>query len=340
MANSKVKRYEITDIYFIEAEKVNGKYVYRYNFKNPVNVEEVPSMQKGFAEKIVEAFNTEVNGVLQPSAIKAINNLLSIWGMNFTYQSKEAPVNEAAERFAQRANAIQDDEEKKRKATVVMNQLINFFSEFNFTPSFRFANTMCFVKDPTKYVCSYFEVQDFPFKDEIKEKVKSPEWKEIIKNLTMFVPSKHINTRLELFYGEPGTGKTTKAKTLADVCIVCSSDMLPNDIMQVFEFDDGKPNFEHSDVWKAMNEGRTIILDEINMLPFETLKFLQGVTDGKESFNFKGHKVDVHPDFKIYGTMNLNDGGNCRPLPAPLVDRCADLVEFGMTAELLASAII
>ena len=89
-----------------------------------------------------------------------------------------------------------------------------------------------------------------------------------------------------------------------------------------------------------MENGDSIMLDEVNMLPFESLRFLQGITDGKESIDFKGHTINIHPNFRIYATMNLNVNGECIPLPSPLVDRAYDIVEFKLTADDLLSAVI
>ena len=123
-------------------------------------------------------------------------------------------------------------------------------------------------------------------------------------------------------------------------CIVCSSDMLPVDIMQNFGFADGKAEYSKSDLWKAMEDGKTIVLDEINMLPFETLRFLQGITDGKSAFDFKGNHIDIHPNFRIIGTMNLMVNGQSYVVPEPIVDRCAEIKEFTVNAEELADSVL
>ena len=228
----------------------------------------------------------------------------------------------------------------KHIAINAIDKLIKFFTEFNFTPSFRFVNSLSISKNPREYVRNYFAVQDHPYINEITDKIKSVEFKEILNLLKQSnCTPKPINTRFELYYGEPGTGKTTKAMTMTDKCIICSSDMLPADLMQNFVFKDGKADFDPSDLWKAMENGTSIVLDEVNMLPFESLRFLQGITDGKETFNYKGHEIKIHPDFKIYATMNLNVNGQCIPLPAPLVDRSYQIVEFSITAAALVSAL-
>lgn len=223
-------------------------------------------------------------------------------------------------------------ENRKKIFKSALDDLINFFSDFLFTPSYRFVNSLAIAPDKLKYVKNYFEVMDYPYKEEIKEKIKSPEFNKIINILSGITP-KPINTRFELFYGDPGSGKTTTAWKLTTKHIVCSSDMLPKDLMQNFLFKDGKPDFDPSDLWKAMENGESILLDEVNMLPFESLRFLQGITDGKDSFDYVGYNIKIDPKFKIYATMNLNVNGQCIPLPAPLVDRAYDIKEFKLTAE-------
>lgn len=226
----------------------------------------------------------------------------------------------------------------KTKALTVANDLIKFFSEFNFTPSYRFINSLLRAKNKTNYVINYFMLQDHTYALEIKDKVKSPEFTGIMNACKEFTPTNIINRRIEILFGEPGSGKTTYAMENSDYVIVCSSDMLPTDLMQNFVFKDGKADFDPSDLWKAMEEGKTILLDEINMLPFESLRFLQGITDNKEEINFKGRTIKIHPDFKIIGTMNLNVNGQCIPLPAPLVDRAYDIIEYKIEATNLVSA--
>jgi len=229
----------------------------------------------------------------------------------------------------------------KDLALRTIDKLIKFFTEFNFTPSYRFINSFAISFKPEEYVRNYFMVQDHPYAKDIAEKVKSAEFKTIIADIKRCgCAPKAINTRFELYYGEPGTGKTTRAIDIANNCIICSSDMLPADLMQNFVFKDGKADFDPSDLWKAMENGTTIVLDEVNMLPFESLRFLQGITDGKDTFNYKGHEIKIHPDFKIYATMNLNVNGQCIPLPAPLVDRSYQIMEFKLTAKDLVSALM
>lgn len=227
-----------------------------------------------------------------------------------------------------------------------LQSMINFFSEFSFEPNFRFVNSFCFAlqssfSNATKYVTNYFKLIDSQFVYSIIEKMKSPEFSEICNNLSQATPSRHVNTRFKIYYGSQGTGKTTEAMKEADNnCMVCHSAMLPSDLMEDFKFVDGKADFQPSALQKAMTEGKAIVLDEINLLPFESLRFLQSILDGKKEFTYKGSTIKIADDFEIIGTMNLTVNGATYSLPEPLIDRCKEIREFKLTAENLMSAII
>ena len=72
--------------------------------------------------------------------------------------------------------------------------------------------------------------------------------------------------------GSAGTGKTTAGMQLSNNrCMVCHSAMLPSDLMEDFKFNEGKAEFIPSSLQIAMTKGLPIVLDEINLLPYETL---------------------------------------------------------------------
>jgi len=224
--------------------------------------------------------------------------------------------------------------------------LMDFFTEFSFTPSFRFTNTFAFklqnsTEDACKYVSNYFSLMDSSYKKEIEQKLQSAEFKKIMDNVQQYgEPDMTVNKRLKIYFGSAGTGKTTIAQKEADNrCIVCNSSMLPADLMEDFIFKDGNPDFNPSLLWECMEQGKTIVLDEINLLPFDSLRFLQGLVDGKTEFFYKNRPVHIHEGFQIIGTMNLTLGGMTYGLPEPLVDRCCDIKEFVLTAQQLAKAI-
>ncbi len=228
-----------------------------------------------------------------------------------------------------------------------ITKLMDFFSEFSFTPSFRFTNTFAFMACESKkaacdYVRNYFALMDSNYTKEVEQKIKSAEFGQIVKNIAQYgKPTTHINTRFKVYYGSAGTGKTTLAQEESENrCIVCNSSMLPSDLMEDFIFKDGNPDFNPSLLWDCMEQGKTIVLDEINLLPFDSLRFLQGIVDGKTEFYYKNRPVHIKDGFQIIGTMNLSLGGMTYGLPEPLVDRCSDAKEFVLTAEQLAKSIM
>ena len=211
-----------------------------------------------------------------------------------------------------------------------------FFSEWKWKINYRYVDTFLRSTDRVAYTKNYFKLQGHIEADEIAEKLDSPEFKKLLR--IKYIPKNQSNKHIKVYYGPAGTGKTCKACKEADgLCIICSSDMSCTDLLRDFDFEDGKPGYEKSDLWRAIVEGKKIVFDEINLLNKDTLKFLQGLTDGKKFFNFVGHKIEIHPDFQIIGTMNLIMGGIAYPLPEPIVDRCSEIEEMILTPESLAA---
>jgi len=225
-------------------------------------------------------------------------------------------------------------------------RLMDFFTEFEFEPNFRFINSLarCLVsssKDATDYIHNYFELVDSPYAPEVFEKMKSAEFKNILKAVSAVAPSHNVNNRFKIYYGSAGTGKTTQAQKETDGrCVVCNNSMLPADLMEDFVFVDGKATFKPSMLWRCMEEGTPITMDEINLLPFDSLRFLQGILDGKTEFQYKGNTVHIKDGFMVIGTMNLAVNGMVYGLPEPLVDRCSVMQKFKLTADQLMGAIM
>lgn len=237
---------------------------------------------------------------------------------------------------------VLSDEEKITKG---LTDIIKFFSEFEFEPNYRFINTLGLKLQESKnsaidYIKSYFELTDSQYKNEVVAKLSSREFTTILSNISVNKPTNIINKRFKVYYGSAGTGKTTLAqKESENRCIVCNASMLPADLMEDFVFIEGKPSFKPSVLWDCMTEGKPIVLDEINLLPFDSLRFLQGILDGKKEFDYKGHKVVIADGFEVIGTMNLAIGGMIYGLPEPLIDRCADMRKFVLNADMLKSAL-
>ena len=242
---------------------------------------------------------------------------------------------------------IEISEETVDKSKATLTKLINFFSEFQFEPNFRFVNTLCNhcitsgASDAKEYITNYFSLTDHQYTSSIIEKMKSQEFSEILDDIQTLVCTKHINNRFKVYYGSQGTGKTTAAmKETNNLCMVCHSAMLPADLMEDFKFENGQPNFKPSALQIAMTEGQKIVLDEINLLPFESLRFLQSILDGKSEFVYKGQTIIIKEGFQIIGTMNLTVNGCTFALPEPLVGRASELRKYTLTAETLIGALI
>ena len=243
----------------------------------------------------------------------------------------------------------QEQEQKEEVSIAVddqlkrgLNNMINFFKEFNFAPSFRFVNTLARkgIEEAKQYVLNYFYLMDSPYAEEVSHKIDSPEFNGILGDFFVREVTQAINKRFKVYYGAQGTGKTTQAlEETANRCIVCNASMMPADLMEDFTFDDGKAVFHPSALAKAMEMGESITLDEINLLPFDSLRFLQGIFDGKSEFLYKGNTIHIADGFKVIGTMNLAINGAVYGLPAPLVDRCEDIESFELTADSLMNAI-
>ena len=223
---------------------------------------------------------------------------------------------------------------------------INFFKEFDFEPSIRFVDTLSKqvqtkgMNGGINYINRYFELIDTPYLNAIRQKLQSEECKDMLMcyALPEMHTNKNVNNRLDIYYGPAGTGKTTQAAFESSGRVVpCHSGMMPEDLLEVFDFNDvnGNPVYKPSALQIAMKEGKKVCLDEINLLPFETVRFLQTLTDGKSSIIFKDQVIQIRSGFKIIGTMNLKVGNQIFPLPAPLVDRAENIVKYSITPDML-----
>lgn len=230
-----------------------------------------------------------------------------------------------------------------KEAENIIKQLRAFFKEFEFSgnSSVRFMNTLFFKAKEEKardYVINYFKLIDSPYANEVVEKTKSKEFKAMIKSLaSLDLNTKPINQRFILYYGNQGTGKTTKATKLYPHAKImnCNSSFEPNDLLETFDFEDGQPNYKPSPLLLAMIHGEIVILDEINLLTRDCLRSLQAFLDNKECFEFKGETIRINEGFKVIGTMNLEVNGQVEALPAPLIDRAEDIMEFELSDEIL-----
>ena len=225
-----------------------------------------------------------------------------------------------------------------------IDRLRNFLKELNVDLSIRLINNFAFAskKGVAEAKSLIINIVKLAGGDYIlaQGKVSSKEFIDIIHAYKFFPidDAKKINKRLNIYFGPQGGGKTTEAlKEANGNCIICNSSMLPSDLLEDFHLKDGKGNLIASPLMEAMKEGKVIVLDEIATLSPDCLRMLQGITDNKEYFNYKGELINIKEGFKIIGTLNLFVNGHCNPLPEPLIDRiCFDgLREYNLSAKKL-----
>lgn len=261
---------------------------------------------------------------------------------NATAEQTATPKPEPTEEEKEQARIAAINQLKKN----VAERLINFFSEFKFNPSPRFINTLAYQsatqKSAKEYVVAYFKLVGHMYTNQVAEKTKSDEWKQIVCDIQQISPTikNRVNTRLEILYGPAGSGKTTTAMVQNPTAKVigCSGTMDATDIMKCFTFNDanGNPQFKPSEFQEAMVNGETIILDEFGLLPIDTMRFMQNFLDNKSEIYYEGNLIKIHPNFKVVATMNDIVNAQDIILPEPIVDRAAKLEYYESSAESLA----
>ena len=143
--------------------------------------------------------------------------------------------------------------------------------------------------------------------------------------MSSYLVSQHV-----LLEDVPGVGKTTLAKTFADVIgkkfkrIQFTSDMLPSDILGVNYFDVKKQDF----VFKKGPIFTDILLaDEINRAsPKAQSALLEAMAEKQVSIDGKTYKLP--DDFFVIATQNPLEHG-IYPLPLSQLDRFGVSLEIG-----------
>lgn len=227
--------------------------------------------------------------------------------------------------------------------TKLIGKIKDFLIDFDFSgsSSIRFYNTLLWKAKENKarkYILDYFKLIDSPYTEDLKEKLKSKEFRLLMEEYSEIKTSLHINKRLEIYYGNQGGGKTTTVMSkFPDAYVMtCNSSFEPNDLLEAFDFVEGKPKYKNSQLLNAMLEGKPIILDEMNLLSKNCLRALQGYLDNKHEFIYKDKLIQIRKGFKVICTMNLEVNGQIEELPAPLVDRAYNIVEMIPSDEFIA----
>lgn len=210
-------------------------------------------------------------------------------------------------------------------------KLKDFLREFNLDLSPRLLNSLVRVEEPLEYLLNYALLTGRNHLD-LNMRMESREWQIIEKALKETTTDKQINNRFILYFGSAGTGKTTKAQTLAKKTMIMHENITSKELLYSFDFDEnGHPTFKKTALAKAMENGEPIVLDEINLAPLETLHFLQGILDNKEAVVIENDVFEIKEGFKIIGTMNEEILGVEYYLPEPLIDRAEVLKKFVLT---------
>ncbi|KAF5333007.1 hypothetical protein D9758_015177 [Tetrapyrgos nigripes] len=137
-----------------------------------------------------------------------------------------------------------------------------------------------------------------------------------------------------LLEGSPGVGKTSLITALAKasgnvLCRINLSDQ--TDLIDLFGSDlpvegggPGEFAWKDGEFLRAMQEGRWVLLDEMNLAPQAVLEGLNAVLDHRGSVYIPelGRTFIKHPTFRIFAAQNpLNQGGGRKGLPKSFVNR-------------------
>jgi hypothetical protein len=143
-----------------------------------------------------------------------------------------------------------------------------------------------------------------------------------------------------LLLGHAGVGKNQMISEVACklqkpvIKINCSGDMRTSSLLgRVTPDKDGKFVWEDGLIVKAIREGYWLILDEINSLDADILFSLHGmIDDGFITLANNSEIVEVHPDFRLFATMNPLSYFGVKTLNQALLDRFA-IIEIGFDDE-------
>ncbi|KAF9013327.1 P-loop containing nucleoside triphosphate hydrolase protein [Cyathus striatus] len=137
-----------------------------------------------------------------------------------------------------------------------------------------------------------------------------------------------------LLEGSPGVGKTSLITALANIaghelCRINLSDQ--TDLMDLFGTDlpveggkSGEFAWKDAEFLKALQEGRWVLLDEMNLAPQAVLEGLNAVLDHRGTVYIPelGRSFERHPSFRIFAAQNpLSQGGGRKGLPKSFLNR-------------------
>ncbi|KAJ3556791.1 hypothetical protein NM688_g1823 [Phlebia brevispora] len=137
-----------------------------------------------------------------------------------------------------------------------------------------------------------------------------------------------------LLEGSPGVGKTSLIAALANVCgyDLCRINLSDQtDLVDLFGSDlpveGGAPGefaWKDAEFLRALQEGRWVLLDEMNLAPQAVLEGLNAVLDHRGTVYIPelGRSFTRHPSFRIFAAQNpLHQGGGRKGLPKSFLNR-------------------
>ncbi|KAF7795347.1 hypothetical protein EIP86_006504 [Pleurotus ostreatoroseus] len=137
-----------------------------------------------------------------------------------------------------------------------------------------------------------------------------------------------------LLEGSPGVGKTSLISALANTCgyELCRINLSDQtDLVDLFGSDlpveGGAPGefaWKDAEFLRALQEGRWVLLDEMNLAPQAILEGLNAVLDHRGTVYIPelGRSFTRHPSFRIFAAQNpLHQGGGRKGLPKSFLNR-------------------
>lgn len=131
-----------------------------------------------------------------------------------------------------------------------------------------------------------------------------------------------------LLQGEPGVGKTSM---ISHIGAALNIPVLRINLSEQTEMSDltgsyipmgNSIKFVESELVEYLRNGHWIILDEINLCTQSVIEGLNSVLDHRKSLNVDGKTIYIHPNARIFGTMNPQNRNNGRKqLPKSFIDR-------------------
>lgn len=131
-----------------------------------------------------------------------------------------------------------------------------------------------------------------------------------------------------LLLGEPGVGKTSVINHIGSILnipvlrINLSEQTEMSDLTGSYIPMGNSIKFVESELVEYLRNGHWIILDEINLCTQSVIEGLNSVLDHRKSLNVDGKQINIHPNARIFGTMNPQNKNNGRKqLPKSFMDR-------------------